>query len=300
MTQCSLEELTANLHKGLETHGFVASQDLSTTLALMSRLERPLLVEGEPGVGKTAIAAALAKYRNTELIRIQCFEGIDASSALFEWNYAGQLLAIKLNENQDSQLQESDLYQERYLLERPLLKSIRQPVAPVLLIDEVDRSDEAFEAFLLEVLSEFSVSIPEIGTIEATTIPLVILTSNGSRELSDALRRRCLYHYASYPNFERERLILNAHLPNLNRDLTDQIVRFVQLLRKHDLEKRPGIAESLDWAQALYAYNIEQLGKNTGLLASSLSCLIKTKEDQNLIQELGLGALLEQSNSSAY
>ena len=299
MTQHTLGQSIQALHQGLGEQGFIADQALATTIALMSHLERPLLIEGEPGVGKTAVASALASYRNTELIRIQCFEGIDASSVLFEWNYAGQLLAIKLNENQQHNLQESDLYQTRYLLERPLLKSIKQPVSPVLLIDEVDRSDEAFEAFLLEILSEFSVSIPEIGTIKATSIPLVILTSNGSRELSDALRRRCLYHYADYPDTEREKRILDTHLPNLNRDLNDQIVRFVQLLREQDLEKRPGIAESLDWAHALCAFDLDQLDMQVDLVSNSLSCLIKTKEDQRFVQEAGLESLLAQSNHTA-
>jgi len=286
--QENVESLVISLHQC----GYIADRDLATALTLMDALSRPLLIEGEAGVGKTAIAAALACSRNTELIRLQCYEGIDSDSVLYEWNYTQQLLHIKLHEKSESALSESDLYSNRFLLERPLLKSIRQPVSPVLLIDEVDRADEAFEAFLLEVLSEFTVTIPEIGTIQATSIPHVILTSNGSRELSDALRRRCLFHYASYPEFEKELSILKAHLPDVDQALLHQVTRFVQEVRHWDITKRPGVAETLDWARALCSFDVITLKNQPETVRATLSCLLKTTEDLKYINDRDITAIL--------
>jgi len=285
-----MQEKVESLVSSLQQCGYIADRDLATALSLMDSLSRPLLIEGEAGVGKTAIAAALACARNTELIRIQCYEGIDADSVLYEWNYTQQLLHIKLHEKSESVLQESDLYSDRFLLERPLLKAIKQPVSPVLLIDEVDRADEGFEAFLLEILSEFTVTIPEIGTIQATSIPHVILTSNGSRELSDALRRRCLFHYANYPTFDKELAILKAHHPNIDQILLRQVTRFVQEIRQWDVTKRPGVAETLDWAQALCDFDVSALKDQPETVRATLSCLLKTSEDLKYINDKDITA----------
>src|SRR5271168_2116379 len=227
--------------------GYVADRDLATALWMMDYLKRPLLIEGEAGVGKTEVAKALAALHGCELIRMQCYEGLDASSALYEWNYQRQLLAIKAREGSGASVSEveAQIFSEDYLLERPLLAAIRREKAPVLLIDEIDRADEEFEAFLLELLSDFQVSIPELGTVTARTIPRVVLTSNGTRELSDALRRRCLYHYVDFPDVEREARIIAAHLPEIDAALAQQVARMVAALRKEDLRKVPGVAETL-------------------------------------------------------
>jgi MoxR-like ATPase len=287
-----MQEKVKSLVSSLQQCGYIADRDLATALTLMDSLSRPLLIEGEAGVGKTAIAAALACSRDTELIRIQCYEGIDADSVLYEWNYTQQLLHIRLHEKSESALLESDLYSDRFLLERPLLKAIRQPVSPILLIDEVDRADEAFEAFLLEVLSEFTVTIPEIGTIEAISIPRVILTSNGSRELSDALRRRCLFHYANYPAFEKELAILKAHHPDIDQALLHQVTRFVQEVRQWDITKRPGVAETLDWARALCSFNVNALKDQPETVRATLSCLLKTTEDLKYVNDKDMTEVL--------
>jgi len=287
-----MQEKISRLIASLKDCNYVTDYELATTLVLMENLSRPLLIEGEAGVGKTAIAAALACARGTELIRLQCFEGIDVSSAVYEWNYAQQLLWIKLGEKRAGSLSESDIYHERFLLERPLLKSIRQDKPPVLLIDEVDRADEAFEAFLLEVLSEFTITVPELGTLQARSIPYVILTSNGARELSDALRRRCLFHYVPYPDFEKELTILAAHLPDANLQLLQQITRFVQAARALDIRKRPGVAETIDWARALCGFNVARLGDSTEIVGSTLSCLFKTTEDRQAMGEQEIESLI--------
>ncbi len=280
--QQTIREITGQL----EQCGYIANADLAAAVVLMRRLGRPLLIEGEAGVGKTAIAQALACALDTKLIRMQCFEGIDVSSALYEWNYSRQMLHIQFHASRGTALTESSIYDEAFLLERPLLAAIRLSRSPVLLIDEVDRADEAFEAFLLEVLSEFAVSIPELGRIEATTIPLVILTSNGTRDLSDALRRRCLFHYADYPGFERELAIVSARLPDVDEQLQRQAVRFVQAVREWDIVKRPGIAETLDWIRALNGFSVTDLTGCESELESSLSCLFKTSEDRCLAGQL--------------
>lgn len=290
-----MQKKVEQLINTLEGCQYIADEELATTLVLMADLERPLLIEGEAGVGKTAIANALARAKETQLIRLQCFEGIDVSSAVYEWNYTQQLMWMKLCEQRSEPVQESDLYSERFLLERPLLKSIRQDRAPVLLIDEVDRADEAFEAFLLEVLSEFTITVPEIGTLSAHTIPHVILTSNGTRELSDALRRRCLFHYIPYPSYDKELAILCNHLPDLNAQLLHQITHFVQALRGWDIRKRPGVAETLDWARALSGLGAASLADRPELVRSTLSCLLKTAEDRQFIDERDIEPLLAAS-----
>ena len=228
--------------------GYVADRDLATALWMMDTLKRPLLIEGEAGVGKTEVAKALAAVHGCELIRMQCYEGLDASSALYEWNYQRQLLAIKAREGGGASAAEieAQIFSEAYLLERPLLSSIRRKTSPVLLVDEVDRADEEFEAFLLELLSDYQVTIPEFGAITAVSIPRVVLTSNATRELSDALRRRCVYHYLDFPDVDREAAILLNRQPDLDANFALQIARMVGMLRKEDLKKVPGVAETLD------------------------------------------------------
>ena len=242
-----------DLVRSLEQAGYIADQSLAISLMLMSRLDRPLLVEGDAGVGKTGIAKALADVHGCELIRLQCYEGLDVNAAVYEWNYQRQLLAIKMQESESTSVaqKERHVFSETYLLKRPLLQAISRPQSPVLLIDEVDRADEQFEAYLLEVLSDYQISIPELGTIRATSIPHVVLTSNGTRELSDALRRRCLYYHLDYPGYDKELRIVLKRVPAIEPRLAEQIVAFVQKLRGQDLRKRPGTAETLDWAAAL-------------------------------------------------
>ncbi len=276
--------------------GYVADRDLATVLLLMGMLGRPLLLEGAAGVGKTAVAYALAAMHGARLIRLQCYEGLDQASALYEWNYQRQLLAIKVRESEtDSARRAEDvedaLFSERYLLERPLLAAIRAERQAVLLIDEIDRADEEFEAFLLEVLSDFQVSIPELGTIQARSIPRVVLTTNGTRELSDALRRRCLYHYLDYPEIDREVAILRARLPALAIDLAGQVARLVAAIRKEQLRKVPGVAESLDWAAALLGLGISDLADAPELLYETLACLLKTHEDHAQIDRASFARL---------
>lgn len=261
--------------------GYIPDRDLATALWLMESLSRPLLLEGEAGVGKTEVARALALAHETKLMRLQCYEGLDQSAALYEWNYQRQLLAIKAREGQDASGVEEHIFSEAYLLQRPLLAAIRQPKAPVLLIDEVDRADEEFEAFLLELLSDFQVSIPELGTITATTIPRVILTSNGTRELSDALRRRCLYHYVDFPDVDREARIILSRIPHIDTALALQIASMVSMIRKEELRKAPGVAETLDWAATLAGLNIRHLRDEPELIHETLMCLIKTAEDKS-------------------
>jgi MoxR-like ATPase len=270
---------------GLAAAGYVAERQLVLALRLMSVLRRPLLLEGEAGVGKTAVAKALAEVHGARLIRLQCYEGLDASAALYEWNYQRQLLAIKAREGsgQTADQVEQQIFSEAYLLERPLLAAIRQAEPPVLLIDEIDRADQEFEAFLLELLSDFQVSIPEFGTIQAASIPWVVLTSNDTRELSDALRRRCLYHYVDYPDESREARILQARLPAIDARLATQIAAFVGRLRKEELRKVPGVAESLDWAAALLGLGVSDLHGQPEVIHDTLLCLLKTRADRDAI-----------------
>jgi MoxR-like ATPase len=260
--------------------GYIADRDLATAIWLMDFLKRPLLLEGEAGVGKTEVAKALAALHGTELIRLQCYEGLDQNAALYEWNYQRQLLAIKAREGEDADALEEHIFSEKYLLERPLLAAIRRETPAVLLIDEVDRADEEFEAFLLEVLSDFQVSIPELGTIKARSIPRVVLTSNGTRELSDALRRRCLYHYVEFPDVDREARIIATRLPGIDTSLALQVARIVAAIRKEDLQKVPGVAETLDWAATLAGLELHDLRQEPEAVHETLICLLKTHEDR--------------------
>jgi MoxR-like ATPase len=262
--------------------GYVADRDLATALWLMDFLARPLLLEGEAGVGKTEVAKALTAVHESELIRLQCYEGLDQNAALYEWNYQRQLLAIKAREGagENADAIEEHIFSEKYLLERPLLAAIRRDRPPVLLIDEVDRADEEFEAFLLELLSDFQVSIPELGTVTARAIPRVVLTSNGTRELSDALRRRCLYHYIDFPEVERESRIITTRLPHIDAALAQQVARMVSAVRKEDLSKVPGVAETLDWAATLAGLDIHDLRQQPEVVHETLICLLKTHEDR--------------------
>ncbi len=271
----------ASLQRDLADVGYIADDALAMALCLMIGLGRPLLIEGEAGVGKTEIGKALAQVLKARLIRLQCYEGLDANATIYEWNYQRQLLAIRAHERDamPSDAIERHIFSEDYLLRRPLLEAISQPTSPVLLIDEIDRADEEFEAFLLEILSDFQITVPELGTIAACSIPHVILTSNGTRALSDALRRRCLYSYLDFPDEAKELVIVRAQLPDIDQRLAEQVVRFVQLLRREDLEKTPGIAETLDWARALVGLDIASIDKNPNAVQASLICLLKTEAD---------------------
>jgi MoxR-like ATPase len=262
--------------------GYVADRDLATALWMMDYLKRPLLIEGEAGVGKTEVAKALALVHRAELIRMQCYEGLDASSALYEWNYQRQLIAIKAREGsgESPEAIETLIFSESYLLERPLLAAIRRETSPVLLIDEVDRADEEFEAFLLELLSDFQITIPEYGTVRALSIPRVVLTSNGTRELSDALRRRCLYHYLDFPDVDREAAILRVRQPGIDAAFARQVARMVAALRKEELRKTPGVAETLDWAATLAGLGVGDLSAEPEIVHATLVALLKTHEDR--------------------
>ena len=266
---------------------YIASEELAMSIHIAINLERPLLLEGEAGIGKTSLALALSKLYKTSLIRLQCYEGLDASSTIYEWNYQKQLLSIRLNENKnDNNVKIDDqIFSKEFLLERPLLKALTQKNSPVLLIDEIDRADEEFEAYLLEILSEYQVSIPEYGTIKALSKPIVIITSNNTRDLSDALRRRCIYNYVYYPKKELELEILQKKLPNIDSELSRQIVNFVQNLRVQDIEKKPGIAETLDWAAAISGLGLKDLSDNYKVLHSTLVCLLKTEADKAVISQ---------------
>lgn len=268
----------SDVQSGFAAQGYVADDRLAMALHLAQQLGRPLLLEGPAGVGKTEVAKAMAAWRDTRLIRLQCYEGLDASHAIYEWNYQRQLLAIRASESQGG-ASESQLFTDDYLLKRPLLEAISEEIPPVLLIDEIDRADEEFEAYLLEILSDFQITIPELGTIEARVRPIVILTANGTRDLSDALRRRCLYSFLDYPSQETEMAILRARMPEVEAALARQIIGVVQALRKEDLEKTPGIAEMLDWAAALSGLGVNDLSKSREEVQATLVCLLKTAAD---------------------
>ncbi|NML48224.1 MoxR family ATPase [Ramlibacter sp. G-1-2-2] len=277
-----LAEVTG-LQQALAEAGYIAEPALAAALLLMQDLGRPLLLEGDAGVGKTEVAKALAAVRATRLIRLQCYEGLDAHAALYEWNYQRQLLAIKLLEQDARSVaeKEQDIFSERYLLKRPLLEAISCEQPPVLLIDEVDRADEAFEAYLLELLSDFQLSIPELGTVHAISRPVVVITSNGTRELSDALRRRCLYQYLDYPDYEKELAIVRLKAPQAAPALARQVVAFVQAVRRMELQKKPGIAETLDWTASLLRLGISVIEKDGAeRILQTLGALVKTREDR--------------------
>ena len=275
-----MREEIRQIQSVMEREAYVTDRAIATSVYLAAALGKPLLVEGHPGVGKTEIAKVLARALGTELIRLQCYEGLDATTALYEWNYPKQMLHIKLEEHSGRSVEEKEasIFSEPFLLKRPLLQAItHEERAPVLLIDEVDRSDEEFEAFLLEVLSDFQVTIPEIGTIRAKHRPSVVLTSNRSRELSEALRRRCLYLWIDYPSLEKELRIIRARVPGIDQHLAGEVAAFMQSLRKMRLSKVPGIAETLDWATALVALHAAELDEQ--LVRETLGCLLKDESD---------------------
>ena len=279
---------------------YIADRSLATVLYLALRMGRPLFVEGEAGVGKTEIAKVLARTLGRKLIRLQCYEGLDISSAVYEWNYGAQMIAIRLAEAEgagDRARIEHDVFSERFLIQRPLLQALEPDQAgpPVLLIDEVDRTDEAFEAFLLEVLADFQITVPELGTVKAAHPPIVVITSNRTREVHDALKRRCLYHWVDYPNAERELKILRAKVPGIGKKLSEQVVAFVQALRKEDLFKSPGVAETLDWAGALSELDVVVLDPVT--VSDTLGALLKYQDDIARLDGSKVKALLDEVKS---
>ena len=283
------------LIKKLDSLDYVVEEELATILLLVLKLKKPLLLEGPPGVGKTEASQIIASYLNTKLIRLQCYEGLDVNSAVYEWNYQKQLLSIKLTESSalSSAEKESHIFGDEFLLKRPLLQAITESdKAPVLLIDEIDRADEEFEAFLLELLSAYQISIPEMGTIKANHIPIVVLTSNRTRELSDALKRRCLYHCVPYPEFQKELAIINKHLPDINQVLASQLVKFVQYLRSLKLDKSPGIAESIDWAEGLIALGAKAFTQE--YIDKSLGVILKSDKDITYIRGQGIDSILNE------
>ena len=279
----------ALLQVDMRRFDYVAEPSIATAVHLARAMEKPLLVEGDAGVGKTEIAKVMAGVLATELIRLQCYEGLDVNTALYEWDYRKQLLRLRMAEARDDL--EDVIFGRRYLLERPLLRAITAADrAPVLLIDEIDRADEGFEAFLLEVLSDFQVTIPELGTIRATHRPFVVLTSNRTREIGDALRRRCLYLYIEHPSFEKEVEIVRAKVPEVSERLAAEITRFVQKLRGQHLMKPPGVAETLDWARALVTLHLDRLDAET--VSETLGCLVKDRHDMALLAGPGVEALV--------
>ncbi|MEO1259913.1 MAG: MoxR family ATPase [Bacteroidota bacterium] len=288
MQNQAIEQLT----QSLATQGYIADKAIAMSIFLSEKLKRPLLVEGPPGVGKTEIAKVLARMHDTELIRLQCYEGLNAEQALYEWNYQRQLLALKMMETESRSVEEKEgfIFSEKYLLERPLLKAITREKPPVLLIDEVDRADEEFESFLLEILSDWQVSIPELGVVKATHVPIVVVTSNRMRDLSEALRRRCFYLWIDYPAFEKELEIVRQKIPGMDKKLAEQICSFMQEVRQMKLDKTPGIAETLDWAMALSALHIDHLEKE--IVEETLGIVLKDWKDIRETQ-LSLSELFE-------
>lgn len=287
----------SSITAGFDRLGYIADEELATILFLVIKLRKPLLLEGNPGVGKTEVANMLAAYLNTPLIRLQCYEGLDVNSVVYEWNYQKQLLGIKIQENSGLSAfeKEQHIFGPDYLLKRPLLQSISfENAAPVLLIDEIDRADEEFEAFLLELLSAFQISIPELGTIKAIHPPYVILTSNRTRELSDALRRRCLYHWVNYPDLEKELSIVHKKLPDIEDNLARQVVFLVHNLRQRKLSKIPGIAETIDWALSLMALGYHSIGEEA--VEKTLGCVLKSTRDIESIKAEGVAHFIAEAN----
>lgn len=281
---------------GLEEMGYITDRSLATAIFLGLRLRRPLFLEGEAGVGKTEVGKVLSKLLDRELIRLQCYEGLDTSTAVYEWNYSGQMIEIRLSEAVgicDKEVLSTDIFSERFLIRRPLLRALS--VRSLLLIDELDRADEAFEAYLLEILSDFQVTIPELGTMKAQDPPVVIITSNRTREVHDALKRRCFYVWIDYPSVERERKIVRWKVPGLGERLSLQVVDFVQKLRGIDLFKSPGVAETLDWSQALL--ELDQVELTVEAINDTLSTLLKYQDDIAKVQGTEVGRLLEEVRS---
>ena len=292
MNQPTTGRRLEDFRAALRSAGYLAEEGLATTIYLAYALQKPLFLEGEPGVGKTEVAKVLCQLLDAELIRVQCYRGLDANMVLFEWNYLKQIMSIRISEMELRTQRESvpdaldpidkeqlmdEIFSEKFLVERPLLKALRSERPPVLLIDEIDRSDEEFEAFLLEFLSDFQISVPEIGTIKARTRPYVIITSNRTREVHDALRRRCLYYWIDYPTFEKELGIIQVKMPDASTKLAEQVCAFVQTVRKEDFTKKPGLAETLDWVAVLLQLDAEQLDEET--VRRTLGAIFKTSED---------------------
>ena len=279
---------------------YIADRSLATVLYLSLRMGKPLFLEGEAGVGKTEIAKVLAQTLGRRLIRLQCYEGLDVAAAVYEWNYGAQMIAIRLGEAEgtaDRERLEHDVFSEKFLIKRPLLQALEPDPAgpPVLLIDEIDRTDEAFEAFLLEVLADFQVTVPELGTVKAAHPPIVVITSNRTREVHDALKRRCLYHWVGYPAAERELKILRARVPDVGKKLSEQVVAFVQALRKEDLFKSPGVAETLDWAGALA--ELDAVALDPATVSDTLGVLLKYQDDIARIDNSAVKRLLDEAKS---
>lgn len=283
-----------NILHSLEAQSYIAGADIATSIYMAQVLQRPLLIEGRPGVGKTEIAIVMSRLLNTQLIRLQCYEGLDTTTALYEWNYPKQMLWIKLDEHnpKTTQQREQHIFSEQFLLKRPLLNALTQKdKPPVLLIDEIDRADEEFEAFLLEALSDFQVTIPEIGTIKATHPPLVILTSNRTRDLSDALRRRCLYLWIDYPDMDKELRIVRSKVQGIEDKLARQVVRFINHTRSAGLDKVPGISETLDWARAMVILHLDHLDHTT--VQQTLGTIIKDADDLKLFHQQAINDILD-------
>lgn len=284
------------IREAMERCGYIAERSIATAVFLAKEMRKPLLIEGDAGVGKTEVGKVLSRILDTELVRLQCYEGLDVNTALYEWNYQRQLLRLKISEhdgNDPSELEEM-IFSRDYLLERPLLRAItRRDGPPVLLVDEVDRADDGFEAFLLEILSDFQVTIPELGTIKATHIPYVVITSNRTRVIGDALRRRCLYLYIQHPSFEKEVQIIHTKVPEASERLAEQIGRFMQLMRKRHLSRAPGVAETIDWATALVNLHRDHLDAET--VEQTLGCILKDEHDVRDIAGADLHSLITAS-----
>ncbi len=282
----------AEIIASLRAHNYVADVDIATSIFLADCLSKPILIEGEAGVGKTEIARVLATIKGAELIRLQCYEGLDHNAALYEWNYQKQIVSIRLNElNKNTDISMNDLYSEEYLQYRPILKALKSPKRAVLLLDEIDRADEEFEALLLETLADYQLTIPELGTIKATHPPYVILTSNRTRELTDALRRRCLYLWIGYPSFQKELEVIGIRVPGMRQALATQATAFVQSLRREKLNKVPGLAETIDWAKALQGTGVTVLDREA--VESTIGCLLKDRQDIVAFRETIAAPLLE-------
>jgi MoxR-like ATPase len=282
-----------DVREALAAYDYLADEGLATTIFLALRLERPLLLEGEAGVGKTEVAKVLARWTGGELVRLQCYEGIDVAQAVYEWDYARQLLHLRVGEAGGGPVDEDELYSERFLVRRPLFRAIAYdgPQPPVLLVDEVDRADDEFEAFLLEILSDYAITVPELGTFRATTPPIAVVTSNRTRELHDALKRRCLYHWIGHPDFERELAILRLRAPEVREELARQVAGAVEALRDLDLYKPPGVAETIDWAQAVATLGVSTLDAST--IEATLGTVLKYREDQERVRSHGFELLLQ-------